>query len=201
MAMSEHVSSATIVRQPVLTSSLTTPIRVCAMLLAVAATAAAAQVTVPVPFTSVPFTLTPMVVLLAGAALGSRFGFLSQAIYLAIGAAGWSVFSPSLTLPPGAARLAGPTAGYLWAYPIAAFVTGWLAERGWDRRYLTSAAAMLIGLAIIFAGGVSWLSISVTHSLRAAFASGFNPFVAFDVVKVAAAAVILPRTWALVGRR
>jgi biotin transport system substrate-specific component len=60
---------------------------------------------------------------------------------------------------------------------------------------------MLIGLAIIFAGGVSWLSISVTHSLRAAFASGFNPFIVFDVVKVAAAAAILPRTWALVGRR
>ncbi len=101
----------------------------------------------PLPFTAVPFVLTPMVVLLAGAALGSRLGALSQMLYLAAGAAGLPVFAPSVTLPPGALRLLGPTGGYLLAYPVAAFVTGWLAERGWDRRYLSSAAAMLLGLA------------------------------------------------------
>jgi biotin transport system substrate-specific component len=87
----------------------------------------------------------------------------------------------------------------LIAYPLAAFTTGWLAERGWDRRYLTAAAAMLIGLAIIFAGGVSWIAITVTRSLPAALASGFLPFVLADIVKIAAAAALLPQAWKLVG--
>ena len=68
------------------------------------------------------------------------------------------MFAPSATLPPGALRLLGPTGGYLLAYPVAAFVTGWLAERGWDRRYLTSFVAMLAGLASSTSAGVSWLN-------------------------------------------
>ena len=76
-------------------------------------------------------------------------------------------------------------------------MTGFLAERGWDRRYVTSLASMLAGLALIFAGGVSWLAISVTHSLPAAVATGFAPFVAFDILKAAAAALILPGAWKL----
>ena len=140
-----------------------------------------------------------MVVLLTGAALGSRLGMLSQVIYVALGVAGLAVFAPSPTLPPGLLRLAGPTGGYLMAYPIAAFVTGALAERGWDRRYLSSAAAMLAGLAVIFIGGVAWLSVSTTHSLSAAIAAGFLPFVALDVVKVVAAAATLPQAWRFLG--
>lgn len=181
-------------------SSLAQPIRVGLVVLAVALTAAAAQFTMPLPFTAVPFVLTPLVVLLTGAALGARLGALTQVLYIALGIAGLPVFAPSVTLPPGAARLLGPTGGYLMAYPIAAFVTGWLAERGWDRRYLTSAAAMLIGLAVIFTGGVSWLAASVTQSLPAALTGGLIPFIALDVVKVAAAAGILPATWKLAGR-
>jgi len=179
---------------------MATPLRAGVVVLAVALTAAAAQFTMPLPFTVVPFTLTPMVVLLTSAALGPRLAVTSQLIYLLVGAAGVPVFAPSVTLPPGAARLIGPTGGYLMAYPIAAFATGWLAARGWDRRYLTSAAAMLIGLAIIFAGGVSWLAASVTHSLPAAIAGGLAPFVALDIVKVAAAAAILPQAWKILGK-
>jgi biotin transport system substrate-specific component len=174
-------------------------IRVAAVALAVVLTAAAAQFTIPLPFTTVPFVLTPLAVLLSGAALGSRLGCASQVLYLLAGIVGAPVFAPLVTLPPGALRLVGPTGGYLLAYPVAAFVTGWLAERGWDRRYLSSVAAMLIGLAIIFAGGVSWQAISVTQSLSAAIASGFLPFVVPDVLKVMAAAAILPLTWRLVG--
>jgi biotin transport system substrate-specific component len=199
--MPANATALLIVRQSVLTSSLTAPIRVATVVLATVLTAAAAQVTMPLPFTTVPFTLTPMVVLLSGAALGSRLGFVSQVLYLLAGAAGLAVFAPSVTLPPGAARLVGPTAGYLWAYPLAAFVTGWLAEHGWDRRYVTSFAAMLIGLVLIFAGGVSWLTVSVTHSFSAALSTGFLPFVPFDLAKVAIAAAILPSVWKFVGRR
>ncbi len=114
--------------------------RAIAVLLAVALTALSAQFTLPFPGTAVPLVLTPLAVMLTGAVLGSRLGFLTQALYLAAGIAGLPVFAPSVTLPPGALRLIGPTAGYLLAYPVAAFVTGWLAERGWDRRYLTSLA-------------------------------------------------------------
>src|SRR5438445_8064889 len=93
-------------------------------------TAAAAQISVPLPFTPVPFTFQPMVVLLGATALGPRLGMASQILYLALGFAGLPVFAASPLLPQGAARLLGPTGGYLMAYPLAAFTAGWLAERG-----------------------------------------------------------------------
>ena len=117
-------------------------------------TAIAAQISVPLPFTPVPFTFQPMVVLLGAAALGPRLGLSSQILYLALGIAGLPVFAASPLLPQGAARLLGPTGGYLMAYPFAAFAAGWLAERGFDRRYLTAVASMICGLAVVFAGGV-----------------------------------------------
>jgi biotin transport system substrate-specific component len=171
------------------------------VLLAVAVTAASAQFTMPLPFTKVPFVLTPFAVMLTGAALGSRLGFLAQAIYLALGVAGLPVFAPSVELLPGAARLIGPTGGYLLAYPVAAFITGWCAERGWDRRYLTSFASMLAGLGVIYAGGVSWLALLPGQSLATAIIGGFLPYIALDLLKAAAAAKILPAAWSLLGRR
>jgi len=153
------------------------------------------------PFTAVPFTFTPMAVLLTAAALGSRLGAVTQVIYLSLGALGLGVFSPSATLPPALLRLVGPTGGYLMAYPLAAFVTGWLSERGWDRRYLTSFAAMLLGLGVIYLGGVSWLTVAYTHAVGPAVTMGLVQVVALDLMKIAAAAVVLPRTWRLVGGR
>ena len=113
-------------------------IRIAAVAFITALTAAAAQLSIPVPFTVVPFTLQPMVVLLGGLALGSRLGLASQVLYLLAGIAGLPVFAASATLPPGALRLLGPTGGYLLAYPIAALLVGHLAERGFDRCYVTS---------------------------------------------------------------
>src|SRR5436309_2765569 len=133
-------------------------IRIASVLLLATLTAAAAQVSIPLPFTPVPFTLQPMVVLLAGAALGSRLGMTSQIAYLALGIAGLPVFAASPLLPQGIARLLGPTGGYLMSYPFAAFAAGYLAERGFDRRYLTSVLAMAAGLAIVFTCGISWLA-------------------------------------------
>ncbi len=197
-----HASSAStgsILGHATASSDTRVLVRAGGVLLAVMLTAVAAQFTSPLPFTAVPFTLAPLAVMLTGAALGSRLGFLSQALYLAAGAAGLAVFAPSVTLPPGAARLVGPTAGYLLAYPAAAFVTGWFAERGWDRRYLTSFASMLIGLAVIFAGGVSWLSLMPGQTLTTAIAGGFLPYIALDIVKAAIAAKVLPTAWKLLG--
>jgi biotin transport system substrate-specific component len=176
-------------------SSLFRPLaRVAAVTFVVALTAAAAQFTVPVPFTAVPFTLAPMVVLLTGAALGSRLGAAAQIAYLAAGIAGLQVFAPNPVLPPGAARLLGPTGGYLLSYPIAAFVTGYLAERGWDRYFLSSVAAMLIGLAVIYTGGIASL-LFYAGSFEAAILQGIVPFVVADVAKVVMAAMLLPQAW------
>jgi biotin transport system substrate-specific component len=137
-----------------------------------------------------------MVVLLGGAALGARLGLTSQLLYLAAGAAGLPVFAASGILPQGAARLLGPTAGYLFAFPFAAFATGWLAERGFDRRYISSVAAMAAGLAIIFACGMLWLSFLAPQlGLRGAAAAGFIPFVPADILKVFVAAAVLPAAW------
>jgi biotin transport system substrate-specific component len=173
-----------------------------------ALTAAAAQVSVSIPFTAVPFTLQPMVVLMAGLALGPRLGMLSQVLYLASGIAGAPVFAPSPVLLPGAARLLGPTGGYLMAYPFAAALTGWLATRGLDRRYLTSVVAMLAGLAVIYAAGIVWLGLfartpggAAPPGLSAALAAGLYPFLLADVVKIAAAAGVMPSLWRLLGRQ
>jgi len=194
-----HASSSTLLNHSLRQSSLATPVRVAVVGLAVAVTAASAQFTLVAPLTMVPFTLTPMAVLLTAAALGSRLGSLSQALYVLLGAVGFAVFAPSATLPPGVLRLAGPTGGYLLAYPLAAFVTGYLAERGWDRRYFTSVCAMCAGLAVIYLGGVSWLAVAYTHSLGGALTLGLAQFVVLDIIKVAAAAAILPYAWKFVG--
>jgi len=168
-------------------------------------TIAAAQVSITLPFTPVPLTLQPMVVLLGGAALGSRLGFSSQVLYLLVGLAGLPVFAASPVLPQGALRLMGPTGGFLMAYPLAAFVAGRLAERGFDRRYLWSVAAMAAGLAVVFASGLSWLTIQLAptvgaQAFQAALQQGFYPFVLVDVVKLFVAGAVLPGVWKLIGR-
>lgn len=176
---------------------LTRAIRVASVLFITALTAAAAQISIPLPFTEVPFTFQPMVVLIGGLALGPRLAVASQMLYLAAGIAGLPVFAASAVLPPGAARLLGPTGGYLMAYPLAAFVTGYLGSRGFDRRYLTSVAAMLAGLAVVFACGVLWLSLLV--GLQPALAAGLYPFVIADAIKLVAAAGVMPGIWKLLG--
>lgn len=173
-------------------------LRAAAVLFVAALTAAAAQISIPLPFTAVPFTFQPMVVLLGGLALGGTLGLTSQVVYLAAGIAGLPVFAASATLPPGPLRLLGPTAGYLMAYPFAALLVGYLAERGFDRRYLTSVAAMMAGLLVVYACGAFWLSASL--GFQGALAAGVYPFIAADVVKLVAAAGVLPGLWKLLGR-
>jgi biotin transport system substrate-specific component len=172
-----------------------------------ALTALAAQVSFSIPFTQVPFTMQPMVVLMGGLALGPLLGMSSQVIYLAAGAAGLPVFALDPSLPPGVLRLLGPTGGYLLAYPAAALVTGYLGARGFDRRYLTSVLAMAAGLLLIYASGASWLAWFATAGgqsaavgLGAALAAGVYPFVLADAVKLLFAAGVVPGLWKLFGR-
>ena len=184
-------------------ADLAVPMRIAAVLFVTALTAAAAQVSLPLPFTPVPFTLQPMIVLVGGAALGSRLGLASQVLYLLAGISGLPVFAASPILPQGLGRLLGPTGGYLLSYPLAAFVAGWLAERSFDRRYLTSIVAMACGLALIFAFGVAWLAWFAQPKavgLPAALATGLYPFLVADALKIVLASTVLPFVWKRIGR-
>lgn len=180
-------------------------IRIASVLFITALTAASAQISIPLPFTQVPLTLQPTIVLLGGLVLGSRLGAVSQVLYLAAGIAGLPVFAASGVLPPGPLRLLGPTGGYLMAYPLAAFVTGWLAERGLDRRYLTSVMAMVAGLVIVYASGVTWLGLfartadGTTTGIGTALFAGAYPFLVPDVIKLVIAAGFVPALWRLIG--
>jgi len=170
--------------------------------------AGAAQVSIPVPGTTVPMTLQPLAVLVVGGLLGARFGALSLAMYLAMGAAGLPVFTPGGL--PGAARLFGPTGGFLIAYPFAAAVVGRLVR--WsdgpsDRPTIRPSdhpirpfVAATAGLATIFAGGIAQLTL-VTGSGEAALALGALPFLAKDLASILVAGLLirrfLPKTRAL----
>ena len=160
-----------------------------AVVLGAALVAAAAQVTGVIPGTPVPFTLQPLAVLIVGGLLGPSLGASSLVLYLALGAAGLPVFTP-IGLP-GAARLIGPTGGYLLAYPVAAYAVGRLVGDG--TRALSVALAALAGLALIHLGGLAQLLI-LTGSVAQAARVGTLPFIAGDLAKVALAILVLRST-------
>jgi len=159
-----------------------------AVLFATALTGAASQVSVTLPGTVIPFTLQPVAVLLAGAVLGARLGAASQALYLAAGIVGASMFAWSPVLLPGAARLLGPTGGFLMAFPVAAFVTGLMSERGLTRRYAGAVLTMLAGAVALYAGGIAW----ALATLPGASFAAFLPYAAADAVKVLLMAAAVP---------
>ncbi len=157
--------------------------------------AATSFLEIRLPFTPVPITLQTLFVLLTGAALGSKRGALAMLAYLVEGAAGLPVFAGG---GHGIAVLLGPTGGYLWSFPVVAFVVGWLCERGLDRSFLTSAFAMLPGTAINYLMGVSWLAIVMHISFSSAIILGMLPFIPGDLFKLVVAALLLPSAWAVV---
>ena len=152
------------------------------------ALAAASQVAIPLPFTPVPVTLGPLVVVLAGLMLGPRASAASMVLYLAAGAAGLPVFAPLGA--PGIARFFGPTGGYLIAYPAAAFVAGAFSRR--ESSLLGRWLAATAGVVVIFVGGVAQLAV-VSQSLGRAIAIGLTPFALLDIVKAFIAALIAGR--------
>lgn len=146
----------------------------------------------PVPITGQTFG-----VLLIGAAYGAGLGAATTVGYLLLGGLGLAAFSGGAT---GWGVLAGPTGGYLLAFPFAAALVGALAARGWDRRPLAAAAAMLLGNVTIYAVGLAWLA-RFAPDLGTTFAWGLWPFLPGDALKIALAAGLLPAAWTLLGRR
>jgi biotin transporter BioY len=158
-------------------------------------TALSAQASIwigPVPISGQTFA-----VLLAGAVLGSRLGALSQLSYLLIGLTGIP-FWFSMGGVPGIARLIGPTGGYLLGFVACAFVVGLLVERGWGKNVFKAVVAMFLGSIVMYLFGLSWLSHFVSDNLL--LQTGLYPFVVGDVIKIIAAAALIPSSWMLLRR-
>ena len=151
-----------------------------------------AKLKVLLPLGPVPVTGQTFAVLMIGALLGPRRGCLAVLAYLIEGAAGLPVFA----FGGGLVEFAGPTGGYLVGFLPAAYITGFLARRGWDRRMSTTVLAMAIGNAAIYVCGLFWLCylMGVTTAVCAA---GLYPFIVGDSLKIVLAAILLPSGWKL----
>lgn len=147
---------------------------------------------VVVPLYPVPVTGQTFAVLLVGAVLGSRLGALAALAYLVEGSLGLPVFAGAAW---GPAHLFGPTGGYLAGFVLAAGLTGWLAERGWDRGVLSTVAMMTAGTAVLFLPGLLVLNFFVPSGTL--LAVGLYPFLIGGAAKILLAAAVLPAAWKL----
>jgi len=156
--------------------------------------AALAQVAIPLPFTPVPLTLGTFGALLIGATLGPLRAGISLGLYLVLGMLGVGWFAN------GNSGWAIPTLGYVIGYLVAAIVVGRLARRGADRSPWSTFGIMMLGSLIIYAIGVPYLAIALDYSVGTALAKGAVPFLIGDAIKAAAAALLLPGAWRLIGK-
>lgn len=163
---------------------------------AAALTALAAQWVIYLPFTPVPITGQTFAVLLTGAALGWKLGAAGQGLYVAIGALGAPVFAEQ---SGGFDVVAGATGGYLIGFIVAAGLVGLMAEHRQDRTFATMFTAFILGSAVIYMFGVIGLMINLGMSLEEAIVAGVVPFLIGDLIKAAAAGLLLPGAWRLVG--
>jgi biotin transport system substrate-specific component len=168
--------------------SATFPGQILVGLAATAVVAAAAHVAIPLPFTPVPLTLQPLAVLGVGLALGPVAGFLTMLAYLAEGAIGLPVFSP--TGPGGTAQLFGPTGGFLLAYPLVAAIVGGGARRlgAMMPKFLAAFIAGNAAMAFLFLCGAGWLMHLARLTLQQTWIAGIAPFLPGEIVKVVVAA-------------
>jgi len=166
-----------------------------------------AQISIRLPGTPIPVTGQVFGVLLVGGALGFRRGFLAMLLYVAIGVIGYPAFAEHkggiqvIAAITDGRLVLGSSGGYLIGFIVAGSLVGWLAELGWDRHFLGSLAAMVIGDAAIYLIGVPWLMAALNLSLADGIAKGLVPFLLWDAVKIALAAGLFPAAWWVVGRR
>jgi biotin transport system substrate-specific component len=153
-----------------------------------------AQVSIPVP-PYVPITGQTLGVFLAALTLGSRLGTLSVLAYLGYAAVGLPVLAEGKTLFPA---IIGPTGGFIVGFALAAFVLGWLADRGWSRSLIFVLAGMLIASVVLYIPGLLWLS---KFAGAKTFEYGLTPFIGWDALKAVLAALLLPAAWRITGKR
>ena len=150
---------------------------------------------IEIPLWPVPITGQSFGVILLAMVLGRWRGLLCIIAYLLEGAAGLPVFAGGKM---GLVILMGPTGGYLLGFITAAFITGYLAERGWDRKYWTMVVAMSLGTAVIFIFGLAWLSIVLNNA--PILKLGLYPFIPGAILKIGIATVLLPTGWKLLKK-
>jgi len=161
------------------------------------AIALCAQIAVGWP---VPVTGQTFAVLMVAALLGSRRAVLCVLVYLAEGLSGLPVLAQG---GAGLSVLIGPRGGFLVGFLAAAYIVGSLAQRGWDRKPVTTVLSMVLGSAGLYACGLTWL-FCLIHVFaqplggRGVLAVGLYPFLAGDAVKILLAAVLLPSGWKII---
>lgn len=159
--------------------------------------AAAAQVRFALPFTPIPITGQTFAVLLVGASLGSVRGVASLVLYVAVGLLGAPVYTGQ---NGGWEYFSGATGGYLIGFVIAAGLTGYLAERRWDRKISSAVTALLTGNVVIYIFGLAWLAGVANAGFERTLELGLYPFVVGDLLKLYVAGALLPTAWRLVDR-
>jgi biotin transport system substrate-specific component len=164
--------------------------------------AALAQIAIPVPGSPVPVTGQTLAVYLIGTTYGARLGFATFATYLLAGIAGAPVFAPATgATAHGIARLTGATGGYLIGMLVATFILGALADRKADQKFKTSFPALILGSAIVFAFGLTWLHASLELTWAQTISAGLTPFIFGEVIKIAITATSLPLIWRKISQK
>jgi biotin transport system substrate-specific component len=156
-----------------------------------------AQFSIHLGFTPVPITGQTMGVLLAGSALGWRRGGIAMALYVLAGLVGIPWYAQHAH---GWSVLSGASGGYLVGFILAGLLCGWLADRGNDRKIMSSAGSMVVGNIVIYICGAAWLAHSLHLTIAQTMAEGVTPFYIGDLIKLVLASMLLPGAWYLVGR-
>ena len=147
-----------------------------------------------IPFYPVPMTMQTFIVLGLGMIYGWRLGASTVILYMVMGAFGLPVFAGTPEKGLGLAYMMGPTGGYLIGFVLAAAATGYLSEKGWDRKFVSTFLGMLVGNIIIYIPGLIWLGQVVGWD-KPILAWGITPFLLGDLAKIILAMIILPMAW------
>lgn len=147
-----------------------------------------APLSVPIPVSPVPISLTNLVLLVSIYILGWKDATISFLVYLLLGTAGLPVFSG---FTGGLAKLAGPTGGYLVGFIFMTILSGLFIEHFTGKRFLT-VIGMILGTAVAYAFGTAWLAFQMELSFTAALSIGVLPYLPGDTAKIIIAVIFGP---------
>jgi biotin transport system substrate-specific component len=190
-----------------------------------------AQIIIRLPFTTVPITGQTFAVLVTGGSLGAWRGAGSLTLYMLLGIVGAPVFAPSLDMTGQTVHFIAPwegtasppwdlsSGGYIIGFIIAAWVVGFVAQRGWDRGPWLI-VGMLIGNVLLYIPGLLWLAhlistewvhpivqkplgelIAGETTLEKTLVGGLYPFILGDLIKLYVASLVVPSAWAIINLR
>jgi biotin transport system substrate-specific component len=183
MSQAQTSKIFSLINYPIVISE--TVLRSVGVLVFIVLTGLGAFVRIPLPFTPVPITLQTFFVLLAGAMLGKKFGFFSQAGYVTLGAIGVPIFAGATS---GIGCLLGPSGGYLFGFMVASFLIGILLEK--NKNFTQIITAFLVATVVIYVFGIMWLMAVLRVGLGKAIFVGIVPFIGGDLIKLILAALI-----------